>query len=51
LEDTPFYSRSLIKAEMFGCSVTAIHESLVLDRFTAPWVQAMLPFRMPRRSG
>jgi carotenoid 1,2-hydratase len=50
LEDTPFYSRSLINAEMFGDSVTAIHESLALDRFTAPWVQAMLPFRMPRRS-
>ena len=26
----------------------AMHESLSLDRFRAPWVQAMLPFRMPR---
>jgi len=25
-----------------------VHESLSLDRFRAPWVQAMLPFRMPR---
>lgn len=51
LEDTPFYSRSLIKAHMLGGPVTAVHESLALDRFASPWVQAMLPFRMPRRSG
>jgi carotenoid 1,2-hydratase len=30
--------------------MTAVHESLELDRFTLPIVQAMLPFRMPRRS-
>ena len=51
LEDTPFYSRSLITAEMFGTPVTAMHESLLMDRFASRWVQAMLPFRMPRRSG
>jgi carotenoid 1,2-hydratase len=28
--------------------MTAVHESLSLDRFQARWVQAMLPFRMPR---
>lgn len=48
LEDTPFYARSVIAAEMQGHRVTAMHESLSMDRFTAPWVQAMLPFRMPR---
>ena len=49
LEDTPFYSRSLIDTRLFGQDVTAVHESLSLDRFRAPWVQAMLPFRIPRR--
>jgi carotenoid 1,2-hydratase len=27
-----------------------VHESLDLDRFRSPVVQAMLPFRMPRRT-
>ncbi|EJW12819.1 Hydroxyneurosporene dehydrogenase [Rhodovulum sp. PH10] len=49
LEDTPFYARSLITGTLGGEPVTAVHESLSLDRFAAPWVQAMLPFRMPRR--
>lgn len=48
LEDTPFYVRSLIHTRLFGGDVTAMHESLCLDRFASPWVQAMLPFRMPR---
>jgi carotenoid 1,2-hydratase len=48
LEDTPFYARSVVRARLFGGQVTAMHESLSLDRFRAPWVQAMLPFRMPR---
>ena len=49
LEDTPFYARSLIDTRLFSRDVTAVHESLSLDRFRAPWVQAMLPFRIPRR--
>jgi carotenoid 1,2-hydratase len=49
-EDTPFYARSLISSRLLGEDVTAVHESLSLPRFSAPWVQAMLPFRMPRRS-
>jgi len=49
LEDTPFYSRSVIGTQLLGEQVTAVHESLSLDRFRAPWVQAMLPFRIPRR--
>ena len=48
LEDTPFYARSLVSAEMMGERVIAMHESLSMDRFVSPWVQAMLPFRMPR---
>ena len=49
LEDAPFYSRSVLATTMFGEPAAAIHESLSLDRFAAPWVQAMLPFRIPRR--
>ncbi|HSC62333.1 MAG TPA: carotenoid 1,2-hydratase [Caldimonas sp.] len=49
LEDGPFYARSLVRASLQGSAVTAVHESLDLDRFASPWVQAMLPFRMPRR--
>ncbi len=49
LEDTPFYARSVIDTRLYGESVTAVHENLSLDRFRAPWVQAMLPFRIPRR--
>lgn len=48
LEDTPFYARSLLATQWEGESVTAMHESLSLTRFRAPWVRAMLPFRMPR---
>ncbi len=47
-EDAPFYARSLIASRCMGSPVTAIHESLSLDRFKRPWVRAVLPFRMPR---
>jgi carotenoid 1,2-hydratase len=49
-EDTPFYTRSLVSKRLLGEQVTAVHESLSLPRFAAPWVQVLLPFRMPRRS-
>ena len=49
LEDAPFYNRSLVAAVWGGQPVLAVHESLDLDRFQQPLVQAMLPFRMPRR--
>ncbi|EPY01080.1 hydroxyneurosporene synthase [Magnetospirillum fulvum MGU-K5] len=49
LEDTPFYTRSVIDTRLFGEKVTGFHESLCLDRFRSGWVQALLPFRMPRR--
>ncbi len=48
LEDGPFYARSLLSSRMLGEDVTAIHESLSLDRFKSGLVKAMLPFRMPR---
>ena len=49
-EDTPFYTRSVVSLGLLGERVTAVHESLSLRRFSAPWVQLMLPFRMPRRA-
>jgi carotenoid 1,2-hydratase len=50
LEDTPFYARTQLAVTLQGQSHAAMHESLDLDRFTSPMVQAMLPFRMPRRA-
>jgi carotenoid 1,2-hydratase len=49
LEDTPFYARSRTQTQILGERADIFHESLNLDRFAAPVVQAMLPFRMPRR--
>ena len=49
LEDGPFYARSVVESRLFGQAATAMHESLDLERFASPVVQAMLPFRMPRR--
>jgi carotenoid 1,2-hydratase len=48
LEDTPFYARSLLVDRDKAANPLIMHESLSLDRFRAPWVRAMLPFRMPR---
>jgi len=48
LEDAPFYARSVLSAKLLGEPVTLMHESLSLDRFKMPVIQAMLPFRMPR---
>jgi carotenoid 1,2-hydratase len=50
-EDAPFYARAEVAARLHGESVLAMHETVSLDRFRAPIVQAMLPFRMPRRAG
>jgi carotenoid 1,2-hydratase len=44
LEDLPFYTRSQILTE----AGSFMHESLDLTRFCQPWVQLLLPFRMPR---
>ncbi|MGE5154570.1 MAG: carotenoid 1,2-hydratase [Bdellovibrio bacteriovorus] len=48
LEDTPFYARSVVGSTLRGRPVVAVHESLSLERFASPWVQVLLPFRMPR---
>jgi carotenoid 1,2-hydratase len=50
LEDAPFYTRSVLQTRLRGEDATAVHESLSLDRFVAPWVQLMLPFKAPRWS-
>ena len=51
LEDTPFYARTLIEmADGRGQRVPAVHETLDVPRLVSPIVQAMLPFRMPRRA-
>ncbi len=50
LEDAPFYARSRVSTRIAGEDVALMHESLSLDRFAMPVVQAMLPFRMPRRA-
>jgi carotenoid 1,2-hydratase len=49
-EDTPFYARSLATATFGGRPATVVHEALSLDRFTKPWVQFLLPFRMRREA-
>ncbi|HEX4510173.1 MAG TPA: carotenoid 1,2-hydratase [Burkholderiaceae bacterium] len=48
LEDGPFYARSLLETPWGDQSLPTMHESLSLARFSSRWVQAMLPFRMPR---
>ena len=48
LEDAPFYARSLLEGRYGGEPAAIVHESLSLQRFRLPIVQAMLPFRMPR---
>lgn len=50
LEDTPFYARSVVDSCLLRQATRSVHESLDLDRFRSPIVQAMLPFRMPRKA-
>lgn len=50
-EDTPFYTRSQLTMPTPNGSAQVMHESLDLKRFGSRWVQTLLPFRMPRRSG
>jgi carotenoid 1,2-hydratase len=49
-EDGPFYARSLVGLHLDGERTKAVHEYLSLERFERRWVQALLPFRMPRRA-
>lgn len=48
LEDTPFYNRAIVDTNLLGRPMRAVHEGLSLDRFASPWVQMLLPFKMPR---
>jgi carotenoid 1,2-hydratase len=48
LEDTPFYSRSVLQCTWLGEEVSCMHETLNVPRFSATIVQMMLPWRMPR---
>lgn len=47
-EDGPFYARSLVQHRLDGHPEISVHECLSLERFERSWVQALLPFRMPR---
>jgi carotenoid 1,2-hydratase len=48
LEDTPFYTRSVVESGLLGERVVSMHETLHVPRLTSTAVQWMLPFRMPR---
>ncbi len=48
LEDTPFYTRSLLESSLFGQRVQSVHESLSIPRLVARTTRLMLPWRMPR---
>jgi len=48
LEDTPFYTRSLLQTSFDGQDCVAMHESLSMTKFVKPWVQFLLPFRIRR---
>lgn len=48
LEDTPFYSRSILEGRYGGQLAQIVHESLSGKRLRSPVVNAMLPFKMPR---
>jgi carotenoid 1,2-hydratase len=48
LEDAPFYARALTSTRLFGEETTGVIETLDLDRFAAPWVRFLLPFRARR---
>ena len=49
LEDTPFYQRAVLQSTLLGQQVSSFHETLNVPRLVSPVVQAMLPWRMPRR--
>lgn len=48
LVDAPFYVRSLLSVDPAEPAALTVHESLDLNRLQRRWVQALLPFRMPR---
>ena len=50
LEDTPFYQRCVLQSRLLDEEVLSFHETLSVPRLVSPVVQAMLPWRMPRRA-
>jgi carotenoid 1,2-hydratase len=48
LEDTPFYTRSVIESGLLDERVVSMHETLDARRLASAAVQLMLPWRMPR---
>lgn len=48
LEDTPFYTRSLLDSGLLGQRLKSVHETLSIPRLVASSTRLMLPFRMPR---
>lgn len=48
LEDGPFYARHLVTSGFRGRRVEGITETLSLERFEAPWVRFLVPFRLRR---
>ena len=50
LEDTPFYQRAVLQSHLLDEPVESFHETLHTGRLVSPVVQAMLPWRMPRRA-
>ena len=48
LEDTPFYTRSMLDSQLFGQRVASVHETLSVPRLVARSTRLMLPWRMPR---
>ena len=50
LENTPFYTRSVLNSELLGEKVLSFHETLSVPKLTLTSTQLMLPWRMPRRT-
>ncbi|MCA9699412.1 MAG: carotenoid 1,2-hydratase [Myxococcales bacterium] len=49
LEDSPFYTRNLVRTTVGARESTTMHESIDLRRFSAGKTQFLLPFRTRRR--
>ncbi|QWD05714.1 carotenoid 1,2-hydratase [Polynucleobacter paneuropaeus] len=50
LENTPFYTRSVLDSELLGEKVLSFHETLSVPKLTLATTQFMLPWRMPRKT-
>lgn len=48
--DAPFYSRSMVRTDLFGETLEGVHEALDLNRFASPLLKPMLAVRVPRLS-